>query len=134
MFNQSPTQTRRNFLKGAVYTSALTFSGFFGLTSLTMAAKKNVMQHQPDSSAEVINLINHTASPVRLDKQSTVSIAPGEQRSFVVAALTDGNNSTVNRKNLFITDVLVNDQLAIRSDYPEFNGIFPVTQFGMQAV
>lgn len=124
MFNKS----RRTFIKGAACTAALAVSGVAALSSTAMA--NDEPSQQQAVGTEVICLINHTASPVILDR--LVTIAPGEQRSFVVSALNSDDSAYSNNKNLFITDVLIG-QLAISSDYPEFNGIVPTNTFSTQA-
>jgi len=149
MFNQS----RRTFIKGAAYSSALAMGG---LSSVAMAADA-LATKTPTVGTELVTLINHTASSVtfnsisgvgltdiyqylatkmnKLEKhtgQNVVTMAPGEQLSFVVAAMSSGDSVNANTKNLFITDVL-DGHLAISRDYPEFNGIFPITVFENRA-
>ena len=131
MPSQTFNQSRRNFLKSTTYMSAVAISGVAGLSSLAMASDNKLTQHQ-NAGMEAVDLINHTASPVKFGNDSVVSIAPGEQKSFLVAALVS-NGKSANNKNLIITDVLANDQLVIRSDYPEFNGIYPMAEFAKQA-
>ncbi len=102
---------------------------------------------------EVVTLINHTASSVTFSSislagltdtfqylaikenelgshtnQGVVTIAPGEQLSFVVATLSSDDSVYTNNKNLFITDVL-DGHLEIKSEHRQFNGIFPITVF-----
>lgn len=121
-------KSRRTFIKGAAYTSALAVSGVAGLSSKAMADDRQSQQQAADT--EVVCLINHTASPVTFN--SRLAIAPGEQKSFVVPTLNSNDSAYSNNKNLFITDVLIG-QLAISSDYPEFNGIVPMDTFASQA-
>jgi len=128
---QSFTPTRRRFLKGSAYASALAIGGAAGLISPVIADTGSGSQYQPGDT-EVIDLINHTASPVEFNGQSPESIAPGESKSFIVVAQGGGANSA-NNKNVFITDVLANDQLAVSSAHAEFNGIFPITELGAHA-
>ena len=134
MFNKS----RRTFIKGATYSSALALAG---LSSLAMANNKSA--HTQNIDTEIVTLINHTASAVSIDNisgtaisalndENQVSIAAGEESSFIVPAMSSKSGSA-NNKNLFITDVLVGGQLAISSEYPEFNGIYPMTVFNKAA-
>lgn len=144
MFNQS----RRQFIKGAAYSSALAMSG---LSSLALATDGTVGIAQVND-IEVLTLINQTASNVtfngfscagstdiyqylskvnKFDKHSNqddVNIAPGEQLSFVVPAISSIESVKANNKNIFITDVL-EGHLAIKSDHPKYNGIVPITVF-----
>ncbi len=145
MFNQS----RRTFIKGIAYSSALTVGG---LSSVVIAADA-LATKVPTVGAEVVTLVNHTASKVtfnsisgvglsdinqffakkanKLGKHSgnnAVTIAPGEQKSFVVATLSSKVSGSAYNKNLFITDVL-KDHLDIKSDHSEFNRIVPITVF-----
>ena len=129
MSKQSLLQSRRQFLKGAAYASALSLTGVAGLTKLAIADGNAATQSQM-IGGEIINLINHTASVVSFDGQT---IAAGEQRSVVTAPRGGLNNGRANKKNVFISDVLTDDQLVIRSDYSEFNGVFLVAEFGMIA-
>lgn len=125
MSDQSFTQTRRRFLKTAAYASALTLTGAAGLSNLALANGQAVTQPAQTVGGELVNLINHTASAVNFAGRE---IASGGQGAFVVAA-QGGNNGSANKKDLFITDVLTDEQLAIRSDHLEFNGVFSVTDF-----
>ena len=129
MSKKSCTQTRRHFLKGAAYASALSLTGVAGLSKLAFADSKLMIQHQT-VGGETVNLINHTASAVNFKGQI---IAAGGHCSAVIAVDMVNGNSGVNKKDLFISDVLTDDQLMIRSDYPEFNGVFPVAEFDMLA-
>lgn len=144
MFNRS----RRKFVKGVAYSSILAIGG---LSGLALAGKDKT------TANEVLTLINHTASNVtfsgislagsydiyhylaikevklgKQDSQSIVTIAPGEQLSFVVATQSSNDSTNTNNKNLFITDVL-EGHLAIKSDHRQFNGIFPITVFKAKA-
>jgi len=146
-------QSRRKFVKGAAYSSAFALAG---LSSFAMTADALATQ-VPSVDTEIVTLINHTASNVAFSSislvgssdiyqylaikenklgshtdQSIVTIAPGEQLSFVVAALSSNDEIYANNKNLFITDVL-EDHLAIKSEHRQFNSIFPITVFEAQA-
>jgi len=134
-------KSRLTFIKTAAYTSVLAVPGAAELSALA-SASENMTQDQRINT-EIVTLINHTASTVTLDNisgiaitdlndESTVSIAPGEESSFIVAAINSKNGSA-NNKNLYITDVMMGGQLAINSDYPEFNGIYPQSVFETQA-
>ena len=143
MFNK----TRRTFIQGAAYFSALSLGG---LSSKTIAAEA-LGTKVSTGDTETVNLINHTSSTVTFSSisstgssdifqylskkvkkmklqagNSLVTLAPGEQRSFIVKTFSNNKNVGGIQKNLFVTDVL-EDHLAIKSDYPEFNGIFPIT-------
>jgi len=106
--------------------------GVAASSNVAMAA--NHMIPQQAGGSEVVDLINHTASAVVLDDLGEVTIMPGEQRSFVVAAGVSGKRQSANNKHLFISDVLSTDKLAITSSYPEFNGTFSVAEFAPQVV
>lgn len=60
--------------------------------------------------------------------QSVVTLTPGEQLSFVVAAVCADEYGNANNKNLFIPNVLAG-QLKVSSDHPAFNGVIPLTVF-----
>lgn len=152
------SQSRRKFVKGVAFSSTLAVGG---LSSIALAGPnkstiKSTNQIQ-DVRKEVVTLINHTASNVafssislagsndiyqylaikenKLESQTdkrVVTIAPGEQLSFVVATIKSNDSINTNNKNLFITDVL-EDHLAIKSEHRQFNGIFPITVFEAQA-
>ena len=166
MFNQS----RRTFIKGAAYSSALTLGG---ISSIALAfpdeATSTKTTTSMDGSAlptcdisiapsqtvgtEIVTLTNHTSANVTLDSisgvglehinkhlsvkvnklgkhagQATVTLSPGEQLSFVVAAISCDEYGNANNKNLFIPNVLAG-QLTVNSDHPAFNGIIPLTVF-----
>jgi len=129
--------SRRTFIKGAAYSSALALSGITALSNLAFA--ENDIEKDLAINTEIVTLINQTASPVTIDNisgvpisnqndETVVSIAPGEESSFVVPALSDKGGSA-NNKNLFISDVMLDGQLAISSEYPEFNGVYPASFF-----
>ena len=163
MFNQS----RRTFIKGVAFSSALAAGGISGLA---MAADSKVSANVSTGGSalptcdisigpnqtigtEIVTLTNHTSSNVRFDSisgaglehinkhltvkvnklgkhanQGTVTLAPGEQLSFVVAALSCDDCGNANNKNLFIPNMLAG-QLTVSSNHPEFNGIIPLTVF-----
>lgn len=127
--------SRRTFIKSAAYSSVLTVTGISNLSAIANASsnQKHIIE------TEIVTLINHTASPVTLDNISgiaitdlnderVVSIAPGEESTFIVPAISSKSGSA-NNKNLYITDVMMDGQLAINSDYPEFNGVYPPSVF-----
>lgn len=159
-------QSRRTFIKGAAYSSALTIGG---LSSVAIAADAlttkapvggaalptcdiSIAPHQTVGT-EIVTLTNHTKSKVKftsisavglehVNKHLTVKVnklgkhantgvvilAPGEQLSFVVAAISCDECGNANNKNLFIPNVLAG-QLSVSSDHPDFNGIIPLTVF-----
>ncbi len=119
--------SRRTFIKGATYTSALALTGIAGFSSYAIAGDVNASQNQ--SRTENIDLINHTSSYVTITSKDGLSIGPGEQLSFAVPAISNQQNNSANNKHLFITDELANNYVAIKSDYTEFNGIFALTTF-----
>lgn len=165
MFNQS----RRTFIKGVAYSSALTVGG---LSSAALAADALTTKSPIVASGgsalptcdisiapaqnvgtEIVTLTNHTNTKVtfksissmsmqhvnrhlavKVNKlgvhagQGTVALAPGEQLSFVVAALSSDDSGNANNKNLFIPNVLLG-KLNVESDHPDFHGIIPVTVF-----
>lgn len=164
MFNQS----RRTFIKGVAYSSALAAGG---VSSLAMATANSslatnastggsalptcdisIAPHQTVGT-EIVTLTNHTSSNVQFDNisgaglehvnkhlavkvnklgkhagQKQVTLAPGEQLSFVVAAISSDDCGNTNNKNLFIPNMLAG-QLIIESNHPEFNGVIPLTVF-----
>ena len=162
VFNQS----RRTFIKGAAYSSALTIGG---LSSVVIAADALTNEAAINGSAlptcdislkpsqtvgtEKVTLTNHTYSTVKvysisgvgmehvnkhiavkvnkLGKHANtgiVTLAPGEQLSFVVAAISCDECGNANNQNLFIPKVLAG-KLKVESDHPDFNGIIPLTVF-----
>jgi len=164
MFNQS----RRTFIKGVAYSSALVAGG---ISSLAMATTDSMLSANASIGGsalptcditigpsqtigtETVTLTNHTNSIVRFDSisgaglehvnkhltvkvnklgkhanQGTVTLAPGEQLSFVVAALSCDDCGNANNKNLFIPNMLAG-QLTVNSNHPDFNGIIPLTVF-----
>ena len=103
--------------------------------------------------SEIVTLNNHTNTDVSFDNisgvglehinkhlavkvnklgkhanQGVVTLAPGEQLSFVVAAICSDDCGNANNKNLFIPNMLAG-QLTVSSDHPAFNGIIPLTVF-----
>lgn len=106
---------------------------------------------------EILTLFNHTQTnvtlgtitPVGLEHVSsylavkvnklgkhadsnTVTLAPGEQLQFAVAAISsDKYGSTSSNSALPIPNVLAG-QLKVSSDHQDFNGIIPVTVFDLQ--
>jgi len=132
--------SRRRFLKGAIYSSVLTLTGATSFSSNVFASDSSL--HDPAMATEIITLINHTSSVVTLDNisgvaindlndENIVSLAAGEESSFIVPAMTEMSGSA-NNKNLFITDVMMDGKLAIQSDYVEFNGLFPASVFSVK--
>lgn len=133
-------KSRRIFIKSTTYASALAITGAIGLSNLANANQELSTDHAIDT--EIVTLINHTASTITLDNisgvaitdlndENVVSIAAGEEASFIVPALSSKTGSA-NNKNLFITDVMNDGLLAIHSDYPEFNGVYPASVFATQ--
>ncbi len=133
-------KSRRIFIKSTTYASALAITGAIGLSNLANANQELSTDHAIDT--EIVTLINHTASTITLDNisgvaitdlndENVVSIAAGEEASFIVPALSSKTGSA-NNKNLFITDVMNDGLLAIHSDYPEFNGLYPASVFATQ--
>lgn len=162
-------QSRRTFIKGVAYSSALTVGG---LSSVAMATDVLVTKESVAASSgtalptcdisipanqcmgtEILTLTNTTSGHVKIKSISSmglqhinrhlavkvnklgkhagkgqVTLAPGEQLSFVVAALSSDDAGNANNKNLFIPNVLLG-KLNIESDHSDFNGIIPVTVF-----
>ena len=162
-------QSRRTFIKGVAYSSALTVGG---LSSVAMATDVLVTKESVAASSgtalptcdisipsnqcmgtEIITLTNTTSGHVKIKSISSmglqhinrhlavkvnklgkhagkgqVTLAPGEQLSFVVAALSSDDAGNANNKNLFIPNVLLG-KLNIESDHSDYNGIIPVTVF-----
>ena len=162
MFNQS----RRTFIKGVAYSSALTVGGLSSVAMATevLTTKKtingsalptcdiSIAPHQTVGT-EIVTLTNHTNTNVKFDNisgagleklnkylavkvnyigkhadQTKVTLAPGEQLSFVVAAISCDDCGNANNKNLYIPNMLAG-QLTLKSDHPDFNGIIPLTVF-----
>lgn len=129
--------SRRRFLKGALYSSVLTLTGITSLSSEVSASES--FSQDTAVATEIVTLINHTSSVVDLDNisgiaitelndENKVTLAAGEESSFIVPAMTEKNGSA-NNKNLFITDVMMDGKLVIQSDFIEFNGVFPTSVF-----
>lgn len=169
MFNQS----RRTFIKGVAYSSALAAGG---VSSIAMATSNSSLKDTALSTnassrgsalptcdisiaphqtvgTEIVTLSNHTNSNVKFDNisgaglehvnkhlavkvnkigkhagQRQVTLKPGEQLSFVVAAISCDDCGNANNKNLFIPNMLAGN-LIIESNHPEFNGVIPLTVF-----
>ena len=162
-------QSRRTFIKGVAYSSALTVGGLSSavIAKDIISSKRSI--DMPVGSAlpscdisipsnqcmatEIITIDNHTLSDVKINSISSmglqhinkhlavkvnklgihagkgvVTLAPGEQLSFVVAALSTDDAGNENNKNLFIPNVLLG-KLNVDSHHPEFTGIIPVTVF-----
>ncbi|MEH6456425.1 MAG: hypothetical protein V7749_08895 [Cocleimonas sp.] len=164
MFNQS----RRTFIKGVAYSSALAAGGISGLAMATTDSQLSsnnsirgsalptcdisIAPHQ-SVGTEIVTLTNHTSRNVRFDSisgvglehvnkdltvkvnkigkhagQDQVTLAPGEQLSFVVAAISCDDCGNANNQNLFIPNMLAG-QLTVKSNHPDFNGVIPLTVF-----
>jgi len=83
------------------------------------------MQHTNQLLAVKVNKLGKHAG------KGSVTLAPGEQLSFVVAAVSCDDCGNANNENLFIPNVLAG-KLNVSSDHPAFNGIIPVTVFETQ--
>lgn len=162
-------ESRRTFIKGVAYSSALTVGGLSSVAMATdaLSTKKSVtasvgsalptcdisIASTQNIGTEIVTITNTTNTKVRVDsissmslqhvnknlaikvnnigvhaELSVVTLAPGEQLSFVVAALSTDDAGNANNKNLFIPNVLLG-KLNVESDHPDFNGIIPVTVF-----
>ncbi len=162
-------ESRRTFIKGVAYSSALTVGGLSSVAMATDALSTKTAATASMGSAlptcdisipstqtmgtEIVTITNTTATNVKFNSissmglqhvnkhlavkvnklgkhagQGKVTLAPGEQLSFVVAALSSDDAGNANNKNLFIPNVLLG-KLEIDSDHPDFNGIIPVTVF-----
>ena len=74
MPKQTNTVSRRHFLKGAAYASALSVGG---LSSLAAASSASTKQHMTDTSempASTITLSNQSAKTVALDAKHPISL------------------------------------------------------------
>ena len=159
-------QSRRTFIKGFAYSSAL---AAVGASSLAMATNASVSKATHSGSAlptcdisiaphqtvgtEIVTLTNHTSVNVKFNSisglglehvnkdlavkvnkigkhvgQAQVTLEPGEQLSFVVAAFSCDDYGNTNNRNLFIPNMLAG-QLTVESDHPDFNGVIPLTVF-----
>ena len=79
-----------------------------------------VLEHLSKYLAVKINkLVKHAGQ---------VTLTPGEQLSFVVAALSSDDSGNTNNKNLFIPNMLAR-HLTVSSNHHEFNGIISLTVF-----
>ena len=165
-------QSRRTFIKGATYSTALTVGGLSSVAMATDALSKKTTAVKSIASmgsalptcdisipatqsigTNIVTLTNTTRSTVTVNSissmglqhvnkylavkvnklgshagQAKVSLAPGEDLSFVVAAISSDDSGNPNNKNLFIPNVLLG-KLEVSSDHPDFNGIIPVTVF-----
>lgn len=129
--------SRRRFLKGAVYSSVLALTGVASLSNIEIA--NDSVTEETAIATEIVTLINHTSSAVTIDNISGVAITElndedivtlnaGEESSFIIPAMAQKTGSA-NNKNLFITDVMMDGKLVIKSEYVEFNGLFPTSVF-----
>ena len=162
-------QSRRTFIKGAAYSTALTVGGLSSVAMATDVLSTKTASVESMGSAlptcdisipstqsigtNIVTLTNTTGTNVKVNSissmglqhinkhlavkvnklgvhagQGKVTLAPGEQLSFVVAALSSDDSGNANNKNLFIPNVLLG-KLEVNSDHPDFNGIIPVTVF-----
>jgi len=162
-------ESRRTFIKGVAYSSALTVGGLSSAAMATDALSTKTVSGPSMGSAlptcdisipstqtmgtEIVTITNTTGTKVKFNSISSmglqhinkhlavkvnklgvhagkgqVTLAPGEQLSFVVAALSTDDAGNANNKNLFIPNVLLG-KLEVSSDHPDFNGIIPVTVF-----
>ena len=162
-------ESRRTFIKGVAYSSALTVGGLSSVAMATDALSTKAAVVPTMGSAlptcdisipstqtigtEIVSITNTTSTNVKFNSissmglqhvnkhlavkvdmigahtgQGQVTLAPGEQLSFVVAALSSDDAGNANNKNLFIPNVLLG-KLEVRSDHPDYNGIIPVTVF-----
>jgi hypothetical protein len=72
MSKQTNTLSRRNFLKGAVYTSALSMGGLSGVALASSVTPNQFIV--TDTTSAAVTLMNQTAKPVALDATKPVSI------------------------------------------------------------
>jgi len=162
-------ESRRTFIKGVAYSSALTVGGLSSVAMATDALSTKTAAIPSMGAAlptcdisipsnqcmgtEIVTLTNTATTNVTVESISSmglqhvnkhlavkvnklgahagkgqVTLAPGEQLSFVVAALSSDDSGNANNKNLFIPNVLLG-KLEVRSNHPDFNGIIPVTVF-----
>jgi len=148
MSDQTFTKSRRNFLKGAAYTSALTVGG---LSSIALAAETALSAHAKSGALksadkETVVLFNQSGETVKLDATNSVSLelingwavvkinknlgngdqaislAPGERQSFTVdAVLAPMLNTTGN-------------YIVITSEFTALNNIVPISTVDVAVV
>ncbi len=135
MSDQTFTKSRRNFLKGAAYTSALSVGG---LSSVALAADA-VTGASKTADKETVVLFNQSAKTVKLDVAKPVSLEllngwavvkinkqleinkpainlePGERQSFAVDAVLAPMLSTTG------------NYIVITSEFTALNNIVPIS-------
>lgn len=135
MTDQTFTKTRRNFLKGAAYTSVLTVGG---LSSVVLAAD-TISGASKSADKETVILFNQSGETVKLDaaqpvslellngwavvkinkdpgnSEHAISLTPGERQSFAVDAVLAPMLGTTG------------NYIVITSEFTALNNIVPIS-------
>lgn len=150
MSNETVNKTRRTFLKGAAYTSALSVAG---VSSLAFVLNKNKDKLEDKTASfnkgkvETVYLLNNSDQTITLDASFPVIIERVEGTLTAKPNLIDANSNNgmvmmmphqrisfeVQTKNgvtsgVEIADIskLYDQQLQMTSIYPTFNTVIPV--------
>jgi len=140
MFKHTNTITRRHFLKGAAYTSALSLGG---ASTLALAGSANPKQYiVSGSDASAITLFNQSAKTVALDASQPVSLE--KVNGWVVVkinkASTQGSSQTISlnagQKLSFAVDTELapmltetGGEIVITNEYSALDNMVPMTPY-----
>ena len=139
MSKQTNTITRRTFLKGAAYTSALSVGG---LSSVALAKSASPKQYiMSGSNASAVTLFNQSAKTVRLNATQPVSLE--KVNGWVVVKInkaseqsTDGIALAAGQSRSFAVDTELAPMLTetggdivITNEYSSLDNMVPITTY-----
>ena len=139
--NQSNIQSRRNFLKGAAYTSALSIGG---LSSVAFATNGNTKTLGSTSTVTLFNQSDKTvalnaANPVNVDKVNgwvVVKINKASEQSILDINMDEIITLSAGQKLEFDVDSElapmikdVGDYIVISNDYSALNNMIPISTY-----
>jgi len=110
MSNQTKSLTRRNFLKGAAYTSALSIGGVSSVAFATCANKSHM-----SASTSSVTLFNQSDKTVALDASQPVNLK--KVNGWVVVEINKASDESImNLKTDEIITLTAGQQLAFEVD------------------
>lgn len=139
MSNQTNTITRRSFLKGAAYTSALSVTG---LSSIALAQSADPKQYIiSGSGAPAVTLFNQSAKTVALDATQPVSLE--KVNGWVVVKInkateqsTSGITLASGQSQSFAVDaelapmlIETGGDIVITNEYSTLDNMIPMTTY-----
>ena len=139
MSNQTNTLSRRNFLKGAAYTSALSLGG---LSSVALAKSTSPKQYiMSGSGASAVTLFNQSTKTVHLDATQPVSLE--KVNGWVVVKINKASVQSSNGMTLasgqsrsFAVDAELAPMLTetggdivITNEYSSLDNMVPITTY-----